>query len=129
MKRTIAATIAALTIGITPAPAHSAAGRCTQYEQLLAINAPKGGWNIAKMSRTMWRESRCQPTATNRTGHDAGLLQIHPISWRWLEQRLNTPINGRTLLDPTLNIRAAAALCTYWRQAGRSCYRPWRGGA
>lgn len=136
MKRTIATIIATITLA-APSPAlaptvDAATGRCQQWEQLLLELAPAGGWNIAKMSRTAWRESRCIPTAVNQRGGDSGLLQIHPVSWPWLSTKLGVTVTRSRLLEPAFNIRAAAALCTYWRKATRSqagCYRPWRGGA
>lgn len=131
MKKVLHTTVVAIIIASSApaAPADAATGRCKQYETMLLELAPAGGWNILKMSRTMWRESRCQPTAVNRRGGDSGLLQIHPVSWQWLTGKMGTTVNRQRLLDPDFNIRAAAALCTFWRKAGSSCYRPWSGGA
>jgi hypothetical protein len=105
-------------------------GRCTQYEPLLAQLAPKGGWSVVRMSRLMWRESRCTPTAIhhNRNGSiDSGALQVNSITYQYLRKSLGERVDRWSLQDITQNIRAAAALCTYWRTAGRSCYRPWGG--
>lgn len=104
-------------------------GRCTQYEPMLLELAPPGGWDIAKMSRTMWRESRCEPWALNKRTNDAGLLQVNPINYTFLRGKLGEWVDKWTLQDPRQNIRASALLCTFWRNAGSSCYQPWSGGA
>lgn len=106
----------------TPAPV---AGRCTQYEALLAANAPKGGWDVTKMSQLMWRTSRCNPA--KRTGGVTGLLGISSSHGAALTKQLGTKVDRTTLTDPVLNIRAAAALCQWSTGIGRSCYRPWGG--
>lgn len=131
MKRFILATIVATSINITATttPSVAAVGRCPQFEQLLAAQAARTGWNVTKMSRTMFRESRCQTDAVNRRGGDSGLLQIHPVSWPWLSTKLGVTVTRSWLLNPTNNVTAAATLCVFWRNAGKSCYRPWRGGA
>lgn len=119
---TIAATIG--TVNIDPQPA-DAAGRCTQYEALLVQYAPRGGWNVARMSGYMWRESRCQPDVRSRT-RDTGLLQINDINLGYLTQRLGFPVTIAALKDPATNIRAAARLCEWSRRYMGSCYAPWR---
>lgn len=101
-------------------------GRCTQYEPLLEALAPVGGWSVGRMSGYMWRESNCTPWVRSRT-QDTGLPQINDVNLPYLTQQLGTAVTQETLKDPTLNVRAAAALCTYWRNAGRSCYHPWGG--
>lgn len=101
-------------------------GYCTQYEGLLAALAPPGGWDVPQMSRYMWRESRCQPEVQSQTS-DSGLLQVNQVNHAFLTNVLGEHVDRYTLLDPTLNIRAAAALCTYWRNAGAGCYAPWGG--
>lgn len=103
-------------------------GRCTQYETLLTDLAPPGGWDVAKMSRTGWRETRCDPSLRSTTS-DSGLLQINDINHPFLRTALGEWVDRWTLLDPVQNIRAAAALCTYWQRAGEGCYHAWRGGA
>jgi hypothetical protein len=114
----------------TPSPAPTTvpapiAGRCTQYEALLEANAPKGGWDVQKMSQIMWRMSRCN--ATRRVSGMTGLLIISDSHAKALTTQLATQVDGTTLMDPTLNVRAAAALCQWSVAAGRSCYRPWGG--
>lgn len=106
----------------TPAPV---AGRCTQYEALLAANAPKGGWDVKKMSQLMWRTSRCNPA--RRTGGVIGLLGISSSHGAALTKQFGTKVDRTTLTDPARNIRAAAALCQWSVGIGRSCYRPWGG--
>lgn len=53
---------------------------CEQYEPLLAMYP---GWDVARMSRIMWRESRCEPWAHNTRTGDRGLLQTHWESSYW----------------------------------------------
>lgn len=112
----------------TPSPAPTTvpapvAGRCTQYEALLQANAPKGGWDVQKMSEIMWRTSRCN--AGKRTSGMTGLLIISDSHAKILTAQLGTKVDKTTLTDPTLNVRAAATLCQWSMSIGRSCYRPW----
>lgn len=98
---------------------------CPQWEPLLEQHQPTTGWDTGRMSRIMWRESRCQPDATSRTA-DSGLLQINRVNHRWLSSRLGAKVDRQWLLDPSNNIRAAAALCVFWdRRRTTDCYHPW----
>lgn len=81
----------------------SSNGRCVGYEGLLAQYSP--GWDVVRMSRIMYRESRCQPGAHNSSGA-TGLLQILKSHCGWLAPR----IGGCNLTSPSYNIRAAAEL-------------------
>ena len=101
-------------------------GRCTQYEPLLIEHAPEGGWDVGRMSAFMWRESRCEPWQRSTTS-DSGALQINDINHPYLRTALGEWVDRYTLLDPVQNVRASAALCTFWRRAGLSCYQPWGG--
>lgn len=100
------------------------AGRCTQYEDLLMIHAPAIGWDVLRMSRLAWRESNCWAEIRSRTS-DSGLLQINDITLSFLNETLGEPVDAFTLMDPVQNVRAAAALCTFWARNGSSCYQPW----
>lgn len=113
-------------VGAPAASAHRVAGSCPGVEVLLEEWAPAGGWDVGRMSGYMWRESRCLPWVRSRS-RDSGLLQINDINHRYLRGVLGEPVDRWTLLDPVQNVRAAAALCDYWRGRGRSCYRPWGG--
>jgi len=106
-------------------PIEAAGGRCPQYEALLVTNAPKGGWDIGRMSKYMWRESRCTPYVRSRT-QDSGLLQINDINLRYLSAKLNMNITPATLMNPEVNVRAAAKLCEFARRVWGNCYAPWR---
>ena len=99
-------------------------GRCTQYEDLLMIHAPAIGWDVLRMSRLAWRESNCWAVIRSRTS-DSGLLQINDISLTFLNDALGEQVDPFTLMDPVQNVRAAAALCTFWARNGSSCYQPW----
>ena len=91
---------------------------------LLQAFAPKRGWDINRMSRTMFRESRCTPHVRSRT-QDTGLLQINDVNLTYLSRKMGFPVTIDALRDPAINVQAAALLCTFWRNAGRSCYQPW----
>jgi hypothetical protein len=126
MKKLVAALLALTSItAISPTTA-DAGGRCSKYEHLLVQHAPRGGWDVARMSGYMYRESRCLPAVVNARGGDTGLLQIHPINWSYLSRKFGVTVNRAWLQNPANNVRAAAQLCRYWRYAGRSCYQPWR---
>lgn len=93
------------------------AGRCIGAEVLLAYYSP--GWDVVRMSRIMYRESRCQPGVRSGAGA-TGLLQMMPLHCRWLPADLGEPCSVERLRDPIYNVRAAAALFD------RDGYRPWR---
>ena len=129
--RSFGALIALLTIttGVGIATSGGVAGAapptsCPQYEQALRDNAPPGGWDVAQMSTIMARESACKPAA--RSARDTGLLQINDINLAYLSAVLGTPVTQATLSDPVQNVRAGAALCTYWVGRGESCTFPWK---
>jgi len=125
MKRRLALTAALLIGSLThTGNADAAGGRCSTYEPLIAAYAPKRGWDINRMSRYMFRESRCTPHVRSRT-QDTGLLQINDVNLTYLSRKMGRPITIDALRDPATNIQAAALLCAFWRNAGRSCYQPW----
>ena len=100
----------------TPPPSGSSAsanGRCVGWEPLLAEHSP--GWSIERMSRIMYRESRCQPGARNRSSSATGLLQILSSHCSWLAGQLGTWCTRDRLTDAEFNIRAAAVL---WSEQG-----------
>jgi len=94
-----------------PAPPSSGGGfssanngvECTGALGLLSAYSP--GWDVHRMARIMFRESRCQPGAYNRSGA-SGLLQIMKSHCGWLAPQVG-PCN---LFNPTYNVRAGAAL-------------------
>jgi soluble lytic murein transglycosylase-like protein len=100
------------------------AGRCTQWEDLLAAHAPARGWDVHRMSKLMWVESRCWPEIRSRTS-DTGLMQINDINLPFLRNVLGEDVSRWTLTDPVQNVRAAAALCDYWASRRSTCYQPW----
>lgn len=125
MTRRLAAALLLVSLAVPVTSVDAApVRRCPQYEPLLRQLAPKGGWDVKKMSGLMWRESRCKPMVRSTT-RDTGLLQINDINHRYLSKTFRTRVSIVWLKNARNNIRAAAALCTYWRRAGRSCYRPW----
>lgn len=91
-------------------------GRCVGAEPLLAFYSP--GWDVARMSRIMYRESRCQPGVTSSTGCCRGLLQIHQLHVPSLG---GCGVHSRSdLFDPVKNVCSAAIV---WTKAGG--YSPW----
>lgn len=129
MKRrhlALAATLALTAPALLPSTnADAFVGRCPQWETLLRTHAPKGGWDVAKMSKIMARESSCFARARSRTG-DTGLLQVNDINLSWLSRHFHRPVTVALLKDPVFNVKAGAALCTFWRRIDKSlCYQPW----
>ena len=103
--------------------ADAATGRCPQYEPLLALY-PR--WNVQRMSRIMFRESRCSPFAYNGRNRDRsyGLLQINTKTtprldlWGELQRRCGL-VSRDQLFDPAVNIACGATLHRVYG------YRPW----
>jgi len=130
MRRAITAMLTtALLFAAVPstADAWNTYQQCTKYEPTMAQYAPSGGWNVNRMSYYSYRESRCTPWVVSTT-NDHGLLQINRVNFQWLSTKFGVPTSQMAtwLKNPTNNIRAASALCTFWRKAGRSCYYPWQ---
>jgi hypothetical protein len=96
----------------------STGGRCVGWERLLADESP--GWSVERMSRIMYRESRCQPGARNRSSSATGLLQILASHCGWLARRMGTWCTRDRLTDPVFNVQAAAVL---WQEQH---YGAWR---
>jgi hypothetical protein len=104
-------------------PQFTGDGYCPQWELLLHVYNP--GWDVERMSRIMFRESRCFYDVRSRTS-DTGLLQINDINLPYLRTALGEQVDRWTLLDPGQNVRAAAALFGYWRDCCGNGYSPWR---
>ena len=80
------------------------------------------GWpakQIPKVMRTMWKESRCQPTAHNKWA--TGLMQIHKLHLPRLCHQYNICVRLQ-LTDPLWNLVAAHDV---WERSGWSA---WTGG-
>lgn len=128
MRRILATILLATsTLTIIPTTTHAAGGRCPQYEPAMTSLAPRGGWDVKRISYFSWRESRCTPGVVSRT-NDHGLLQINRINFAYLSGKFGVPTSQMAtwLKNPTNNIRAAAKLCEFARRAWGDCYRPWR---
>lgn len=97
--------------------------RCRQWEPLLEAHNP--GWDVSRMSRIAWRESRCQPEVRSRT-RDTGLLQINDVNHRFLSERFGQPVTVELLKNPMSNVAAAAELFKFWRRAAGDGYQPWK---
>lgn len=109
-----------ITVPVIPViPAFSgdyANGRCVGAEPLLDWFSP--GWDTIRMSRIMYRESRCKPAVRNRSG-STGLLQIMPSNCPYIADQMGEPCSVARLTDPIYNVRAAVELWQYDR------YGPW----
>ena len=105
--------------------ARALSGTCPRYEQQLTMFAPKGGWDTQRMSKYMFRESRCIPTVRSKS-RDSGLLQINDINLSFLSKKFGFRVTAQTLMDPTYNIKAAAILCETARKWWGNCYHPWK---
>ena len=125
MIRSLMITMALIGATVLPGGCEPPPRNCDGLIGLLELYGPQAGWDTSRMSRIIWRESRCQPDAYNRRGQASGLLQITPISYPYLRGALGEWIDRWTLMDPILNIRAGAALFDYWSRGGHSGYRPW----
>jgi hypothetical protein len=97
----------------SPGSSASAGGRCVGWEPLLTRESP--GWSVERMSRIMYRESRCQPEVRNRSSSATGLLQILASHCPWLARQMGTWCTRDRLNDPEWNVQAAAVL---WREQG-----------
>lgn len=104
-------------------PTTSTEQRCPSVEVLLHLHNP--GWDVDRMSRIAWRESRCT-AAIRSTTADTGLLQINDVNHPYLEGALGEPVDSSTLMDPIQNVRAAAALYRYWERVNGNGYQPWK---
>jgi hypothetical protein len=109
-------------------------GRCGEYHDL-AISV---GWSEAqwkKLSFVMYRESRCNTRAFNKTdpnGGSRGLIQINgfwckPSKYNksgWLQEQgaLNT---CEDLFIPEVNLRAGLAMWNYSQQRNKCGWQPW----
>jgi membrane-bound lytic murein transglycosylase MltF len=119
----LAAVLAAILPMCAPVDEAKPVERCPQHEHLLHRYNP--GWDVARMSRIMWRESRCQPQVRSRTS-DTGVLQINDINRPWLTQRFGFEVTVEALKDADINVRSSAELYKFWRRAAGDGYQPWK---
>jgi len=82
----------------------SSNGRCTGIIDALSQLSP--GWDVNRMASIAYRESRCQPGASNSCC--SGLFQVHRI---WIPEAGECGVNSRDdLYDPWKNICTAAII-------------------
>lgn len=105
-----------------PVVAASSGGNgCPQWLDM----ARSAGWaeeDFARLTRVMWRESRCNPQSHNGTGPDDsyGLLQVNVKGYLWKGRAQMCGLSERSdLFDPATNLRCALVL---WQRSG---WRPW----
>jgi hypothetical protein len=91
----------------------SANGRCVGLIGALQYWNP--GWDVNRMAGIAYRESRCQPSASNSCC--SGVFQIHQI---WIPKAAMCGVYSRAdLLDPWRNICVASII---FRQQGMSAW-------
>jgi len=79
-------------------------GRCVGLMAALSYWSP--GWDVNRMAAIAYRESRCQPSASNSCC--SGVLQIHRS---WVDDTAMCGINSRAdLYDAWKNVCAAAVV-------------------
>ena len=98
-------------------------GRCPQWEGLLETYNP--GWSVDWMSKRMWVESKCDPTADN--GSHYGLLQVAGTWKRKLTRRLGVEVTRANMKTPEMGVVVAAVLFRWQLERGRDPYQPWGG--
>lgn len=82
----------------------SSNGKCTGAIGWLNFFSP--GWDVNRMAGIMYRESRCQPSASNSCC--SGVLQIHRI---WISRGASCGVYSRDdLYDPVKNICMGAII-------------------
>ena len=96
---------------------NSSNGRCIGAIDYLTKYSP--GWNVDRMARIMYRESRCNPLVRNRHSGSTGLLQIMPSNCPYIAEQLGESCTIAKLQNPLFNIRAATTLFEY------DGYGPW----
>lgn len=80
----------------------SAGSRCVGMVGALTHFSP--GWDVQRMAGIAWRESRCDPNASNSCC--SGIMQIHRS---WISQLGHCGVHSRSdLYDPWKNICSAA---------------------
>lgn len=91
-------------------------GPCGEWHDLaLSLGWTEDDWSLM-LSRVLFRESRCTPSAWN--GADAGLTQINQIHTKWINDIGWT--HPDSMFDPVNNLTFSLML---YRSSG--C-RPWR---
>lgn len=116
--------------------------KCGQYWNQMR----DAGWlekDVVKADAIMWRESRCQTTAHNKTDPNTvqgvkgslGLFQIN-VFWiqrtsyypnGYLQTVMNRSLVPQDLFDETIAFEAAQALIAYDRAQGRCGWSAWLG--
>lgn len=91
----------------------SANARCVGMVNAISHWSP--GWNVDRMSAIAYRESRCDPNASNSCC--SGIFQIHRS---WISQLGMCGVYSRSdLYDPWKNICAASII---WRAQGMGAW-------
>lgn len=110
-----------LSLSLSPAPSTAPAKPTCSTPELVTL-AYYAGWppkEIPKLMRTMWKESRCIPSARNKWA--TGLMQVHKLHLPRLciSEKI---CNRLQLLDPFRNLVAAHDV---WSRSG---WKAWTGG-
>jgi hypothetical protein len=95
-------------------------GRCGEFHDLaISVGWTENEW--PKLSRVMWKESRCTTDAWN--GHDAGLTQINQIHSAWLADMGHK--HPDDMFDPAKNLAFAYRLWHGREEKGQCGWQPW----
>lgn len=108
---------------------------CSEWHDL----ARSVGWeeeNIPRLDYVMWRESRCDPSAHNKSDPASGSRGLIQINGYWCRKSQFTNSSGGwledqgvlsscdELFDPEVNLRAGLAIFNYSEQRGCG-WGPW----
>lgn len=109
-------------------------GRCGEYYHLaMAVGWPADQW--PKISKVMYRESRCNTTSFNRTdpnGGSRGLMQVNGFWCRpnkytkqgWLQDK-GVLSSCEDLFNAETNLRASLHMWLYSQDKNGCGWRPW----
>lgn len=104
------------------------------YDTALRVGWPVEQWE--RLSKILFRESRCQPDALNGSDPNGGSTGLSQINHFWCKPTRYTA-NGwlqdqgvlttcEELYDPETNLRAALYIWTYSAYRNRDGWSPWR---
>jgi hypothetical protein len=114
--------VALFLISLLPSTYHRT-DECEQLRPWLDVGAQLTGWDTTVMQKIAWRESRCLPMRSETS--DSGHLQINDINHRFLSEMWGMPVDSTMLMDPAVNVLAAAELFNYWERVAGDGYLPW----
>ena len=120
--------------GKVTGPSAPAGSKCPEhYAAALAAGWPASDWE--RLDHIMWRESRCLPTAWNRSDPMSGSRGVTQINGFWCKptryypqgymQQAGVLSTCEDLFDPQVNLRAARAIYDYGVERNQCPWLPW----